>query len=116
MPSDGQPTLAEAAADALARADIPALGIPFMFERDAAVISADPTNGTPIRVEVRSAAEAFLRSHPTVSGQILNPDEALEAGRRVFGPAGILSAYVERGDACCTPGDRCGAAVDGKRM
>lgn len=35
---------------------IDALGIPFMFERDAAVISTDPTDGTPIRVEVRGGA------------------------------------------------------------
>lgn len=120
---------------------VDALGIPFMFGRDAVVRSLDPTDGTPIRVDVRDGvarwhpadavvvvgsvgdagasaatrcpfinffasrqtAEAYLQSHPTVTGTVLDRDAALEAGKRVFGTDGILTAYVERGEACCDP-------------
>jgi hypothetical protein len=127
---------------------IDALGIPFMFERDGTVISTDPTDGRPIRVEVRGGqarwdppgaavlvgsvgesgsaaatrcpvinffasaptAEAYLRSHPTVTGKVVDRDAALEAGKRVFGTSGVLSAYVERGEACREPGCESDAA------
>jgi hypothetical protein len=57
-----------------------------------------------------AAAEAYLRAHPTVTGQLLSPAAAAEAGRRVFGVAGALSACVERGDACCEASCTCEAA------
>jgi hypothetical protein len=50
-----------------------------------------------------TAAEVYLRTHPAVSGRVLDLGAALEAGKRVFGTDGILSAYVERGEACGEP-------------
>ncbi len=47
-----------------------------------------------------TAADAFLSSHPSVSGRVLARDAALEAAKRVFGTAGIVAAYVAGEDAC----------------
>lgn len=38
---------------------VDALGIPFMLERDAVIESVDPTDGTPIRVEIRDGVASW---------------------------------------------------------
>lgn len=86
-PFSGTPTPHRVELDGLpavyAMCAIDALGMPAMAGRDGRITSADPADGTPIKVTVRDGA--WLADHGGLDAEILDQETAIECGRLNFG-------------------------------